>query len=167
MLLHSSTSKMCRCQSLRSLSSLANLSSIIYSITSIILSHFILDLRSVYLTDASGNSTTTSTRSSSLHFVSGVEENLGATVNTPWSSEERDQSEDSVEEDIQYSEYPFSTGLASIKDNVITADASELPEAGWVPLHYFYQSNQRPDYGSSPSSTTAGMTEEIELSHIV
>ncbi|KAK7688687.1 hypothetical protein QCA50_008225 [Cerrena zonata] len=103
---------------------------------------FNLDLRCIHhqINDGSESS---SSRHSSLHFASAIEGNMGATLSSPWADEEGDG--DEIEGNIQYSEYPFSAGLATIKDNVITADASELPEAG----------------------TTAGMTEEIELSHIV
>lgn len=87
---------------------LSYLSDIISSITSIIFSHFILDLRSVY----HSNPMETVTKHSTVHFASRVEGNMGATLSTQsyWAS-----SGDETET-IQHSEYPFYDGLTRTKE---------------------------------------------------
>ena len=58
--------------------------------------------------------THTTSKYSSVHFVSAIEGNMGATLNASWG----DRRDDDEDEDIQYSEYPLSTGLADIKRGV-------------------------------------------------
>lgn len=57
---------------------------------------------------------------------------MGATLNGFWASEREENFEDA--EDIQYSEYPFSTGLANIKDDNAPEKREDMADAGWVQL---------------------------------
>ncbi|KAK7688790.1 hypothetical protein QCA50_008330 [Cerrena zonata] len=83
-------------------------------INSIILSHFILDLRSIYHTP--NNTANATSQSSTLRFASVLEGNMGATLTTIWTTGEGvDADSDSS---IQYSEYPFSAGLANCKEEI-------------------------------------------------
>lgn len=89
--------------------------------TSIILSHFILDLRSIYQADEQSSS---SSKQSTINFASVVEGNLGASLNTSWTTG-REGTEVNEEDVIQYSKYPLYTGLV----NTWTVDnAQETPD---------------------------------------
>ena len=82
-----------------------------------ILSRFILSLRSIYYSSSSStNSEHNSSRQhSTVYFASVIEGNLGATLTTSWGGDgETDVDED--RENIRYSEYPFETGLSDIKE---------------------------------------------------
>lgn len=74
-------------------------------LNSILISHFILNLRSIYFKETNDSQPTHS--SLSLHFVEG---NIGATLDDSWATGR----EYDGEEDICYSGHPFATGLASI-----------------------------------------------------
>ena len=77
----------------------------IVRLNSILLSHFILDLRSIY----SKNRDITEPSSTTLHFVANIEGNIGATLFTSrFTGRERDEED---EEGISYSDHPFATGL--------------------------------------------------------
>ncbi|KAK7688739.1 hypothetical protein QCA50_008278 [Cerrena zonata] len=99
-------------------------------LTSIILSHFILSLRSTYHT--TNNLSQTSSKQSSLHFASAVEGNMGASLSGSWSSN-REEDEEEPEE-VQYSDYPFAAGLADIKETGGDENMEEIPEAGCISL---------------------------------
>ena len=76
-------------------------------LNSILLSHFILDLRSIYSKNRDHDITEQS--STTLHFVTNIEGNIGATLFTSrFTGRERDEED---EEGISYSDYPFATGL--------------------------------------------------------
>ena len=77
------------------------------SLTSIILSHFILDLRCIYQT--SGNLTQSSDRYSTVQSSSAIEGNIGASLVNSW-TQVMDEQRDIEDERIQYSEYPFVKG---------------------------------------------------------
>lgn len=84
------------------------------SITSIILVHFILDLRACYNTGLDPSSDTY--RVTTIHFAAAVEGNIGASLNDSWATgRERD------EEGTHYSNNPLSVGLFELeqkdKDN--------------------------------------------------
>ena len=80
-----------------------------FSIGSIILSRFILDLRSIYSSDA--DPTLSNENASALQFAAGVEGNMGATLSNDWfSGRQRNTEED---EEIQYADSPFGAGLLS------------------------------------------------------
>ena len=64
-----------------------------FSIGSIILSRFILDLRSIYSSDA--DPTLSNENTSALQFAAGVEGNMGATLSNDWfSGSQRNTEED-------------------------------------------------------------------------
>ncbi|KAK7683435.1 hypothetical protein QCA50_013266 [Cerrena zonata] len=129
-------------------------------LTSIILSHFILDLRSIYHTTK--NPSQTSSKLSSLHFASAIEGNMGATLATSLGSNREDQEEET--EKIQYSDYPFSTGLADIKEINPVENVEETPEAGPSGITH----DSEPSIPHTSVSTYAGEgIEEIELQEIV
>ncbi|KAK7688703.1 hypothetical protein QCA50_008241 [Cerrena zonata] len=96
-------------------------------LNSIILSHFILSLRSTYHT--TNNPSQTSSKQSSLHFASAVEGNMGASLSGSWGSN-RDDEEQKDTEGVQYSDYPFAAGLANIKEVSGDENVEEVPEAG-------------------------------------
>ena len=80
-----------------------------FSIGSIILSRFILDLRSIYSSDA--DPTLSNENASALQFAAGIEENMGATLSNDWfSGRQRNTEED---EEIRYTDGPFGAGLLS------------------------------------------------------
>ncbi|KAK7688727.1 hypothetical protein QCA50_008266 [Cerrena zonata] len=120
-------------------------------LTSIILSHFILSLRSIYHT--TDNSLQTGSKQSSLHFISAIEGNMGATLSGSWGSNREDEEEET--EEIQYSEYPFSTGLIDLKKVNASENAEKAPEAGPSAPH-----------ASTGTSGAIGF-EEIEMQEIV
>lgn len=98
--------------------------------TSISLSHFILDLRSIYL--PASIPSTSSHRNTTLHFASNVQGNFGASLDDSWATgEERDIEE---EEEIQYSENPLATGLLNTgrnrEDERVKENFGEISEAG-------------------------------------
>ncbi|KAK7688708.1 hypothetical protein QCA50_008246 [Cerrena zonata] len=138
-------------------SSFPNASVFIYIqtvLTSIILSHFILSLRSVYHT--ASNSSQTSSKQSSLHFASAIEGNMGASLSGSWgSNREEDDEEDT--EGVQYHNYPFAAGLADFKEVSGDENVEEIPQAG----------PSSTTYDSEPSTMHAGGFEEIESQVLV
>ena len=75
-----------------------------YSLNAIILSHFILDLRSIYQNPESGSNQT-----STIKFAASIQGNLGASLDISWvNGSERDLEE---EEESRLSDNPFATGL--------------------------------------------------------
>ncbi|KAK7688683.1 hypothetical protein QCA50_008221 [Cerrena zonata] len=88
-------------------------------ITSIVLSHFILSLRSIYHT--TNNFTHPPSKNSSVLFASAIEGNMGATLSASWADVEES-------EDTQYSEYPFSIGLADSKEFIERDNIEEVSE---------------------------------------
>ncbi|KAK7688747.1 hypothetical protein QCA50_008286 [Cerrena zonata] len=122
-------------------------------LNSIILSHFILSLRSTYLT--TNNPSQTSLKQSSLHFASAVEGNMGASLNGSWGSNREEDEENT--EGVQYSEYPFAAGLADSKEVSGDENVEEVPQAG--------PSDTTPDF--EPSTSHTMMFEEIELQEFV
>ena len=86
---------------------------IYYSFTSILLSHFILDLRSIPLSeDESSGSTHQVT---SVRFASNIEGNLGASLDISWATgEERDIDEEEDDNPV-YSDNPPAVGLIDIR----------------------------------------------------
>lgn len=97
-----------------------------YSLTSIILSRFILDLRSVYHT--THNISQSDSKQSSVCFASALEGNMGAALNASWRSS-RDHNEEEAE-GLQYSGYPFMTVLSDFKEASGPENVEEVPQAG-------------------------------------
>ena len=84
-----------------------------YSLTSILLSHFILDLRSFALSE---DDTSRSTHQvTSVRFASNIEGNLGASLDVSWvTGGERDIDEEE-DNDIVYSDNPVAVGPIDIR----------------------------------------------------
>ena len=78
-----------------------------HSLNSILLSHFILDLRSIYLIEK--KPTNTSQQATSLQFAANFQGTMGASLDTAWvTGQERHFEED---EETRYSDDPLATGL--------------------------------------------------------
>lgn len=79
-----------------------------YRLNSILVSHFILALRSIYLKNT--NTSESSTGTSTVQFGAFIQSNLGATLDDSWIiGRERDIEDEPVE----YSGNPLATGLLS------------------------------------------------------
>ena len=84
-------------------------------LTSILLSHFMLDLRSIYLKGS--DPTHASDHVTTLAFVSNVEGNFGASLDASWATIQRTDSDTEQDEDeIQYSDNPLATGLLDLEN---------------------------------------------------
>lgn len=77
------------------------------SITSILLSHFLLDLRSIYQSDSNNSN---SEPGSTIHFANSIVGNMGATLDAPWTTED-DEDRRLEDQSVTYSHNPFATGL--------------------------------------------------------
>ena len=77
-------------------------------ITAIILSRFILDLRSVYSTAGDPGNTTMS-KSISLKFVASVEGNMGAPLSDAWVTGRE------IDDEVRYSDNPLSVWLVEFR----------------------------------------------------
>ena len=85
---------------------------IYYSFTSILLSHFILDLRSIHLSEDDTSGSTHQV--TSVRFASNIGENLGGSLDISWATgEERDIDEE--DNDIVYSDNPVAVGPIDIR----------------------------------------------------
>ena len=112
----SSTSRQ-REQQMNSAYSCNNTDIIYYSLTSILLSHFILDLRSIHLSkyDTSGSAH----QATSVRFATNIEDHLGAGLNVSEATGEERDIDEEEDNDIVYSEHLLAVGLIDIrKDNV-------------------------------------------------
>ena len=97
---------------------------IYYSLTSILLPHFILDLRSIPLSeDESSGSTHQAT---SVRFASNIEGNLGASLDVSWATGEERDIDSEEDNDIAYSDNPLAVGLIDIRGD----DEERLEGAG-------------------------------------
>ena len=86
---------------------------IFYSLTSILLSRFILDLRSIHLSeDQSSGSTHQVT---SVRFATNIEGNLGASLDISWATGEDQDIDEEEDNDIVYSDNPLAVGLTDIR----------------------------------------------------
>ena len=95
-----------------------------YSLTSILLSHFTLDLRSIHLSE---DDTSVSTHQvTSVRFASNIEGNLGASLDISWATgEERDIGEEE-DNDIVPSDHPLAVELIDIRrDNEERLEGTE------------------------------------------
>ena len=95
-----------------------------YSFTSILLSHFILDLRSIHL---SKDDTSGSTRQvMSVRFASNIEGNLGESLHVLWATEEERDIDEEEDNGIVNSDNPVAVGLIDIRtDNEGRLEAAE------------------------------------------
>ena len=95
------------------------------SLTSILLSHFLLDLRSFPLSE---DGTSGSTRQvTSVRFASNIEGNLGASLDVSWATGEERDIEEEEDDDIVYSDNPHAVGLIDIRrDDEGRLEAAEM-----------------------------------------
>ena len=83
------------------------------SLTSILLSRFILDLRSIYL--SKGDTSGSANRVTSVRFASNIENNLGASLDVSWATGEEPGIDGEEDNDIVYSDHPLTVGLIDIR----------------------------------------------------
>ena len=95
-----------------------------YRLTSILLSHFILDLRSIHLSEDDTSGSTHQV--TSVRFASNIEGNLGASLDISWATgQERDMGEEEDDNPV-YSDNPPAVGLIDIRrDDEGRLDAAE------------------------------------------
>lgn len=80
-----------------------------------------MSLQSIYLIDSEPSQS--SYQSGTLQFVANIQGNLGASLDDSWATgQERELEED---EEIQYSDHPFATGLLGTKRNTETERVGE------------------------------------------
>ena len=94
-----------------------------FSLTSILLSRFILDLRSIYL--AKGDTSSSANQVTSVRFASNIEENLGASLDISWATGEERDIDEEEDTNIVYSDNPLAVGLIDIRRD----DAGRLEAA--------------------------------------
>ena len=83
------------------------------SLTSILLSHFILDLRSIHLSEDDTSGSTHQV--TSVRFATNIEGNLGATLNISWATGEERDIDEEEDDDIVYCDNPHAVGLIDIR----------------------------------------------------
>ena len=94
------------------------------SLTSILLSHFILDLRSIPLSEDDTSGSTHQV--TSVRFASNIEGNLGASLDISWATGEERDIDSEEDNDIAYSDNPLAVGLIDIRGD----DEERLEGAG-------------------------------------
>ena len=84
-----------------------------YSLTSILRSHFILDLRSIHLSkeDTSGSKH----QVTSVRFASNIGENLGGSLDISWATGEEQDIDEEEDNDIVHSDHPLAVEPADIR----------------------------------------------------
>ncbi|CAL1703597.1 unnamed protein product [Somion occarium] len=76
-------------------------------LASVLLSRFLLDLRSVYLADGDGSDPTVS----SVRFAASVIGNMGAPLNASWAASSVSEPSTEIDERVEYSSNPLAVGL--------------------------------------------------------
>ena len=95
-----------------------------YSLTSILLSHFILDLRSFPLSEDDTSGSTHQV--TSVRFASNIGENLGGSLDISWATGEEQDIDEEEDNDIVHSDHPLAVGLIDIRtDNEGRLEAAE------------------------------------------
>lgn len=84
-----------------------------FSITSILLSRFILDLRSVY--NCALDPSSPSSNITTVRFAAAVEGNIGASLDDSWATGRN--SDSTSMSDVQFSDSPFATGLITPEED--------------------------------------------------
>ena len=98
------------------------------SVNSILLSRFLLDLRSVYQADTPALASLPVV--SSVRFASTMAGNIGATLDDAWvTGRDRDEVDDDDDEQAQFSEYPFAVGLLDGHNRPDELSLNEKPES--------------------------------------
>ena len=83
------------------------------SLTSILLSHFILDLRSIPLSEDDTSGSTHQV--TSVRFASNIEGNLGASLDISWATGEERYIDEEEDNDNVYSDNPLAVGPIDIR----------------------------------------------------
>ena len=83
------------------------------SLTSSLLSHFILDLRSIPLSEDDTSGSTHQV--TSVRFASNIEGNLGASLDISWATGEERDIDEEEDNDIVYSDNPLAVGPIDIR----------------------------------------------------
>ena len=87
---------------------------IFFSLTSILLSHFILDLHSIiHLSE--GDSSGSTHQVTSVRFASNIEGHLGASLDILWATGEERGIDEEEDNDIVYSDNPLAVGPIDIR----------------------------------------------------
>ena len=86
---------------------------IYYSLTSILLSHFILDLRSIPLSEDDSSGSTHQV--TSVRFASNIGENLGGSLDISWATGEERGTDEEEDDNPVYSDSPPAVGLIYIR----------------------------------------------------
>ena len=87
---------------------------IFFSLTSILLSHFILDLRSII--HLSEDDTSGSTRQvTSVRFATNIDGNLGGSLDISWATGEERNIDGEEDDNIVYSDNPVAVGPIDIR----------------------------------------------------
>ena len=84
-----------------------------YSLTSILLAHFILALRSIPLSEDHASGPTHQV--TSVRFASNIEGNLGASLDISWATGEERDIDEEEDDDIVYSDDRLALGLIDIR----------------------------------------------------
>ena len=85
-----------------------------YSLTSILLSHFILDLRSIIHLSEDDTSGSTH-QATSVRFASNIGENLGGSLDVSWATGEERDIDEEEDNDIVYSDNPHAVRPIDIR----------------------------------------------------
>ena len=83
------------------------------SLTSILLSHFILDLRSIPLSEDDTSGSTHQV--TSVRFASNIRENLGGSLDISWATGEEQDIDEEEDNDIVHSDHPLAVEPADIR----------------------------------------------------
>ena len=86
---------------------------IFYSLTSVLLSHFILDLRSIPLSEDDTSGSTHQV--TSVRFASNIGENLGGSLDISWATGEERDIDEEEDNDIVHSDHPLAVEPADIR----------------------------------------------------
>ena len=86
---------------------------IYYSFTSILLSHFILDLRSIHLSEDDTSGSTHQV--TSVRFATNIEGNLGASLDISWATGEERDIDEEEDNNIVHSDHPLAVEPVDIR----------------------------------------------------
>ena len=84
-----------------------------HSLISILLSHFILDLRSIPLSEDDTSGSTHQV--TSVRFASNIGENLGGSLDISWATGEEQDIDEEEDNDIVHSDHPLAVEPADIR----------------------------------------------------
>ena len=86
---------------------------IYYSLASILFSHFILDLRSIHLSEDDTSGSTHQV--TSVRFASNIGENLGGSLDISWATGEERDIDEEEDNNIVHSDHPLAVEPADIR----------------------------------------------------